>query len=51
MIVGTRRMLARFFGFTGDPNRVVFTQNATDSLNIALNGLLKQGDHLSLIHI
>ncbi len=46
MIVSTRKMLARFFGFTGDPNRVVFTQNATDSLNMALNGLLQSGDHV-----
>ena len=46
MIVSTRRMLAEFFGFTGDANRVVFTQNATDSLNIALSGLLSPGDHV-----
>lgn len=46
MIFSTRRMLAEFFGFSGDPNRVVFTQNATDSLNVALRGLLKSGDHL-----
>ena len=46
MIVSTRRMLAEFFGFTGDPNRVVFSQNVTDSLNTAMYGLLKPGDHL-----
>ena len=46
MIFSTRRLLAQFFGFTGDPNRVVFTQNATDSLNMALNGILQAGDHL-----
>ncbi len=46
MIFSTRRMLADFFGHSGDPNRVVFTQNATDSLNIALRGLLTAGDHL-----
>lgn len=46
MIFSTRRMLAEFFGFSGDPNRVVFTQNATDSLNIALQGVLKEGDHV-----
>jgi cysteine desulfurase family protein len=44
MIVETRRMLAAFFGFGGDPNRVVFTQNATDSLNMVLFGLLHAGD-------
>ena len=46
MIGETRRLLAAFFGFRGDANRVVFTQNATDSLNIALFGLLKPGDHV-----
>ena len=45
MIIETRRLLAAFFGFGGDPNRVVFTQNATDSLNVALFGLLREGDH------
>lgn len=46
MIVATRRMLAQFFGFKGPAERVVFTQNATDSLNIALFGLLRTGDHM-----
>ena len=46
MIVETRRLLAQFFGFRGDPNRVVFTQNVTDSLNIALFGLIGEGDHV-----
>ena len=46
MIFGTRRLLAQFFGFSGDPNRVVFTQNITDSLNIAFSGLLEAGDHV-----
>jgi cysteine desulfurase family protein len=46
MTVETRRLLAAFFGFSGDFERVVFTQNATDSLNIALHGLLRAGDHV-----
>lgn len=46
MTVETRRLLAAFFGFSGDFERVVFTQNATDSLNIALHGLLRPGDHV-----
>ncbi len=46
MIFTTRRLLAEFFGFAGDPNRVVFTLNATDSLNTALRGLLSAGDHM-----
>lgn len=46
MTVETRRLLAAFFGFPGDFERVVFTQNATDSLNMALRGLLGPGDHV-----
>jgi cysteine desulfurase family protein len=46
MIEETRRLLAAFFDYSGDPHRVVFTQNATDSLNIALFGLLASGDHV-----
>ncbi|WP_025770310.1 aminotransferase class V-fold PLP-dependent enzyme [Thioalkalivibrio sp. HK1] len=46
MIFETRRLLAQFFGFAGDPMRVVFTQNVTDSLNLALFGLLDAGDHV-----
>ena len=46
MIFATRKMLAQFFGHAGDPNRVVFTQNATDSLNMALAGILQNGDHM-----
>jgi cysteine desulfurase family protein len=46
MIEETRRLLAAFFDYGGDPHRVVFTQNATDSLNIAFLGLLQSGDHV-----
>jgi cysteine desulfurase family protein len=46
MIEETRRLLAAFFDYGGDPHRVVFTLNATDSLNIALFGLLESGDHV-----
>ncbi len=46
MIFATRRMLADFFGHSGDPNRVVFTQNATDSLNLAIQGMVSSGDHI-----
>jgi len=30
----------------GDPSRIVFTQNATHALNLALHGLLRPGDHV-----
>lgn len=46
MVIQTRQMLATFFGFTGPANRVLFTANITDSLNMALFGLLKSGDHV-----
>jgi cysteine desulfurase / selenocysteine lyase len=41
----TRQKLARFFG-APDPDRVIFTGNATDALNIALQGMLRPGDHV-----
>lgn len=41
----TRRKLARFFD-APDPDRVVFTANATDGLNLAILGLLQSGDHV-----
>ncbi|MBP2651661.1 MAG: Cysteine desulfurase family protein [Firmicutes bacterium] len=40
----TRVAIANLFN-VGDPSRVVFTQNATEGLNIAIQGLLKFGDH------
>ncbi|MBO67293.1 MAG: cysteine desulfurase [Acidiferrobacteraceae bacterium] len=46
MIVETRRLLAEFFGYAGNPNRVTFSINATDSMNTALLGLLEPGDHM-----
>lgn len=46
MIVQTRSMLARFFGFGGASERVVFTHNGTDALNQAIGGLVVPGDHL-----
>lgn len=45
VIEKTRRAAARFFGLS-DFRRLVFTHNATDSINIALKGLLKPGDHV-----
>ncbi len=46
MISRTRRLLGQFFNFGYDSSRVVFTQNASDSLNIALFGMLESGDHV-----
>ena len=44
-IYDTRRKLAEFF-HAENPERMVFTSNATESLNIAIKGLLNPGDHV-----
>lgn len=41
----TRNLLARFLGLD-DHRRVVFTLNGTDSLNMAIKGVLRPGDHV-----
>jgi cysteine desulfurase family protein len=41
----TRFSLAKLFN-VDDMNRIVFTLNATDALNLAINGILKNGDHV-----
>ena len=46
MMGETRQLISEFFNFNDDSNRVVFTQNATDSLNMALFGILNEGDHV-----
>ena len=43
-VENARRTLARFLG--GVPERVVFTLNATDALNIAIKGTLRPDDHV-----
>lgn len=40
----TRFSAARLFG-AGDPSRIIFTSNATESLNLAIKGVLLPGDH------
>lgn len=44
-IYDTREKLTRFFGGS-DPRRLVFTSNSTESLNIAIKGILRPGDHV-----
>ena len=41
----TRKLLTQFFNGT-DPNRLIFAYNATDALNLAIFGLLQEGDHV-----
>lgn len=45
VIYGTREKLAGFF-HAESPSRIVFTANSTESLNIAIKGLLEPGDHV-----
>jgi len=45
IVYETREAVAQLFNFP-DPLRVVFTANVTESLNLALCGLLKPGDHV-----
>lgn len=45
IIFDARQKLAQFFG-CGRSDHVVFTCNATEALNIALNGLFSAGDHV-----
>ena len=42
-VFSTRLKLAKFFNAEG-PSNIVFTMNATESLNIAIKGVLKKGD-------
>jgi cysteine desulfurase/selenocysteine lyase len=44
ILIETREALAELFG-VDDPLRIVFTRNATESLNLTIHGLLRPGDH------
>lgn len=45
MLFDTRKKLAMLFGGT-NPAQIVFTSNSTESLNLALKGLLNPQDHV-----
>jgi cysteine desulfurase family protein len=45
LVETVRRGVARLLGI-GDSNRLVFTFNGTDSLNLAIHGVLSPGDHV-----
>jgi len=45
IIYEARESLAKLFNFN-DPSRIIFTLNATESINLALKGLLKPNDHV-----
>jgi len=44
IVEATRKMLTDFFNGT-DPDRLCFSYNATDALNLIIFGMLKSGDH------
>jgi cysteine desulfurase family protein len=44
IVDNTRRMLTEFFNGT-DPNRLCFSYNSTDALNLIIFGMLRPGDH------
>ncbi len=44
LVGDTRKTLTRFFGGS-DPNRLVFAANATDALNLLIQGVVAEGDH------
>ncbi len=45
LVGATRRKLALFFG-APDADRVIFANNATDALNLIIQGLIKTGAHV-----
>ena len=45
IVFDTRRQLAELFRAEG-PDRIAFTTNATQSLNTAIKGLIRPGDHV-----
>lgn len=45
VIFDTRKRLADFF-HAENPKQIVFTMNSTESLNIAVKGILQSGDHV-----
>lgn len=45
VVHGTRKMLTEFFNGT-DPNRLTFSYNASDSLNMIIQGMAEKGDHI-----
>jgi len=51
IVAETRRMLAQFFSFGGNVNRVVFSFNATDSLNTEIFGLVEPVGHMVMTRL
>jgi len=45
MLYKTRCTVGKYFGMSR-PDKVVFTKNSTEAMNLFFNGFLKQGDHV-----
>jgi len=45
VVYNTRKMLTEFFNGT-DPNYLTFSYNASDSLNMIIQGMVEKGDHV-----
>ncbi|MEG0517826.1 MAG: aminotransferase class V-fold PLP-dependent enzyme [Bacteroidales bacterium] len=46
VVTNTRKMLTKLFNGGSDHNRLTFSYNATDSLNLIINGLVEKGTHV-----
>ncbi|MFA5403545.1 MAG: aminotransferase class V-fold PLP-dependent enzyme [Ignavibacteria bacterium] len=46
IVMNTRKLLTEFFNAGGDSNRLTFSYNASDSLNMIIQGLASKGDHV-----
>jgi len=46
IVINTRRLLTEFFHGGKDINRLTFSYNASDSLNMIIQGLIRKGDHV-----
>lgn len=49
-VYDTRLLLADFFGFNA-LDHVIFTKNITESINLVLNGFLRNGDHVVITEL
>jgi len=45
LVYETRKLIGELFNFK-NPKNVLFTSNVTESINLALRGILKKGDHV-----
>ena len=50
IVEDTRRRLTQYINGS-DPNRLIFSANSTDALNLAIHGILGPGDHVITTHL